>query len=155
MGQRMNDLGWVVAPVQGHLPSIAPGRVDTYSCISGNLYYFGGPASLLNCACDIHSNSSLCLGRHPPKNGACAKTTDEISRNDELVVCYGDLAHSFPCRKCGKPSQSIQHQHFDHAPVLPSLSHLVNTQGATASVFILALHKEADELEKAIQRITM
>jgi hypothetical protein len=152
MGKRLKDLAWYVTPVQGNIPLLALGRVDTYTSFAGRLYYFGGPALLLNCACDNHSNTSLCLGRQPPKQYSCAKVTNDVNRQDELVVCYGNLSSSFPCRLCGKLTPAIRRESFDHAPVHPSLIDTVSREAAI-SVYISCFHKEADMLEQAIKQL--
>jgi hypothetical protein len=117
-GKQLKELSWCTSPVSCSHISQTLGRIESYVRFSESLYYLGGPAALVNGACDTHANSSFAFGRNPPQQGQhkWMHLTDEVTQQSHITSLYGEEARLDWFCACGSPLTS-RTTHLNNLPV--------------------------------------
>ncbi len=119
---------------------------------SNELFYFGGPASLINGACEEHANCKFRLGRLPPANGAGRVWLTDEADCCELTAVYGDEARcDFQCVQCGQPLASPPAIDIPHMPPLHGF--LRSSAQPTTRDYVAALDKEIEFVQDEIDNL--
>ena len=87
--QSIDCLAWHLTAITGPVPELGTGRTDSFVQLEdeGVLYYLGGPAHLVNAACDNHANCEYKLKSKNSIKKMWAK--DFITKGEEITALYG------------------------------------------------------------------
>jgi hypothetical protein len=155
--RELDCLKWTLALVPDELPMLDHGRIDSFiqPRADGALYYLGGPAHLLNAACNEHANISFKC--NPSNNKRAVKTTDAIAKGQELTALYGCCHHFDIFCECG---QSLLSQGIPDARAVQQMHIPIATQYRThrfnefaTSDYVAALTSELCDIERLIDEI--
>jgi hypothetical protein len=155
--EELRCVKWTLTQVPGRVPVLNFGRTDSYFQRSNDdpLCYLGGPAHLLNAACNEHANTTFkCT---PSNTSRSVWTTDIVSVGQELKVLYG-FAHQFDifCA-CGLSllPQGIADARAIHQPHTTTVEvyRTTNFNTYATSDHVAALARELRDMERLIDEI--